>query len=101
MFFARIRLYYFLKILIALFASAQASLAANSPGQNDTEDWIWEQALAGQDADLHARCGLKLNPGDTSDIRWRAPCRSVSAAFIQRALTEPQWHNSLPLRGLH
>ncbi len=72
-----------------------------NPGSSDTERWIWEKAAAGERADLHVHCNnVKLDPKDAKDIRWNDPCRAVSGRFVERVLSQKEWHDALPHRGL-
>ncbi|MCU0886505.1 MAG: hypothetical protein MUC64_00570 [Rubritepida sp.] len=82
-----------------LAGNAWAQPGSENPGTTDTERWIWEQARAGEIADLHARCGAVLDARNGADPRWRAPCRQVSAAFLERALTGEGWRRAPAHRG--
>jgi hypothetical protein len=51
-------------------------------------------------ADLHQHCNAHLDPRVGNDSRWRDPCRLISAAFIERVLTQEPWRSGLSFRGL-
>jgi hypothetical protein len=71
-----------------------------SPCRSETESWVWEEVCAGRVADLNARCGVRLDPCDSTDNRWFDEQRRVGAAFIERVLTQDPWRGALPHQGL-
>jgi hypothetical protein len=72
------------------------------------ERWAWGRALLREVADLGEHCRLvkgldereDLDPRDGDDPRWGHDCRQISAAFVERVLTEEPWRGALPRRGL-
>ncbi len=86
------------------FALAQAQQVQpqqpENPGQNPAEIWVWDKVRSGQVADLHGYCDAYLDPRAGDDPRWRDPCRAISAAFLERVLTQEHWRSALPFPGL-
>src|SRR5215213_6236629 len=71
-----------------------------NPGQNAAERWVWDEARSGRVANLHEHCNADLDPHASDDLRWRDECRAISAAFLERVLTQEPWRSALPFRGL-
>src|SRR5882724_3687232 len=72
---------------------------ASNPGGTPTERWVWGEARGGRVADLHARCGARLDPHNADDIGWDDKCRRVTAGFIVRVLIRKTWQDALPRQG--
>lgn len=70
-----------------------------NPGQTESEQWVWSEIRAGQEANLNRRCGTSdLDPGANGDARWDDGCRAISATFIKKILTSKPWRDELPRR---
>jgi uncharacterized protein YjbI with pentapeptide repeats len=80
-------------------ASGQVPYPPNStPG----EQWVWDEARQGREADLSERCGDDghLNSRSDDDERWKNPCRKISANFIKTIMTQEPWRGNLVKQGL-
>lgn len=71
-----------------------------NPGDSDTERWVWDEVRAKRVADLHARCNEQLDVRKGRGSRSHDERRWISAAFIERILTEEPWRDALPHYGL-
>ncbi|UVC19416.1 hypothetical protein IHQ72_35805 (plasmid) [Mesorhizobium onobrychidis] len=79
---------------------SQPQQQLENPGRNAAERWVWDELRAGRVADFHGHCRADLDPRAGDDPRWRDPCRAISAAFLERVLTEEPWRSGIPFRGL-
>ncbi len=79
--------------------AAPAPVPSN-PGTTATERWVWEEVRAGRTANLHARCGVRLDPHRAEDARWGDDCRRLTAGFLERVLTSEGWRAAPAHRGV-
>jgi hypothetical protein len=79
--------------LLALLLAAAAPPELNDP--KTTEGWIWQQAQAGEVADLVDKC--RIPPLDVhDDPRWQATCRRVDPVLLRALLTQPDLADHAP-----
>ena len=93
-------------LLTLLLAAAAPPLPSQLNDPSTTEGYIWQQAQAGDVADLNDRCGTPpLSIYQRKDPLWQAPCRRVDPDLLRALLTQPDLADHAPhgvlIRGAH